>query len=264
MTTLIKKPRSLFITLVFIVITCTSTFGAHAGLMYNGYADIEFNLDNVAVVGGSGNGNGNGNGPNANSYLVTPSGSLFDFDVFTSGAGFAAIETNFFPSVDLLAGTSVFQTSESYGDSNGTGEASSYADTIFSLVFQNNHQNQLRFDLLFTAFLSAEITNIGPLILGNDAGAFSQLSFSAGGRTIYDSYVEAFVGGSILNTDLTTQSLSFTVDPGASYTISGIASSDGYAVTVPEPSMFWLMALGLISMLVKNHKRSNTRIKNRN
>jgi hypothetical protein len=264
MTTLNKNPRSLFFSLAIVVTTYLFSLGAHAGLFYNGYAEIEMNLDNVAVVGsgsggGNGNNNGNGLGPGDNNYSVTLSGSLLDSGAFSNGSGFATFETSIFPSDN-------FQFSESYGDSSGTGTASSYADTDFSILFQNNHQNPLRFDLSLFSFVSADINNDAPLLFGDDAGAYAEISlFNNDFTEILFSSAEVFLGGSRLSSEEVEQSLSFELAVGESYELFGTVYSDGYAVTVPEPSMLWLMALGLMTMIVRNnHQRSNTRVKNRN
>jgi hypothetical protein len=277
MTTLNKNPRSLFFSVAIAIAVTTYFFslGAHAGLFYNGYADLGISLDNVAVVGsgsgsgngnnngggsGGGNNNGNGLGPGEDSYLVTLSGSLFDSDAFSNGSGYADVFTNVFPSDDLsvntlgILGISDFQYSESYGDSNGQGSADSYALTNFSILFKNEHENPLRFDLSLFSFVSADIFSDASLLFGEDAGAYASITLlDQDGSEIFFTSAEAFVGGSMVSSEEIEESLSFELASGASYLITGMVDSDGYAVTVPEPSMFWLMALGLITMIVRNN-----------
>jgi hypothetical protein len=264
MTTLNKNPHSLFFSVAIVVTTYLFSLGAHAGLFYNGYAEIEMSLDNVAVVGsgsgdGDGNNNGNGLGPGENNYSVTLSGGIFDSGAFSNGSGFATFDTSTFPSDD-------FQFSESYGDSSGKGSANSFALTDFSILFQNNHQNTLRFYLSLFSFVSADIYNDAPLLFGEDAGAYASIAlFDNDDSEMFFSSAEAFVGGQMVSSEEIIESLSFELASGASYLITGMVDSDGYAVTVPEPSMLWLMALGLMTMIVRNnHQRANTRVKNRN
>ena len=265
MTTFIKKTRSLFISLAIALSAYVFSIGAHAGLIYNGYADIEFSLVNVARAGGPGEGNGEGSGPGVglgpgeNSYSVTLSGSLFDSDSFSSGSGFADFFTSILPSGDWSVDTSVYQFSESDGGSSGNSSASSYADTDFSILFQSNHQNSLLFDLSFLSYISAFISNDTPLVSGDDAGAYGEIQLFDDDNEIFFSSAEAFVGGSMFSSKEIEQSIRFELEGYESYEISGIVYSDGYAVTVPEPSTLWLMALGLITMIVRNnYQRSNT------
>jgi hypothetical protein len=258
---LMKNPRSLMFSLAIVLTINAVSFGAHAGLLYNSYADLEFNLVNVARVGGQGNNNGegpgpgDGEGPGENSYSVVLNGSIFGSDAFTTGSGFASFFTSIITSSD-------YQTSESDGSSSGTGSASSYADTGFSITFQNNHKNPLSFDLSFLSYVSAEIYNDALLAPSDDAGAYAEISLFDDVTEILFSSAEAFVGGEMFSSEEIEQSLSFQLEAGESYEIYGTVYSDGYAVTVPEPSMLWLMALSLMAILVKNHKRSNNRIKN--
>lgn len=272
MTTLNKNPRSLFFSLAIVVTTYLFSLGAHAGLFYNGYADIEFSLENVARAGGQGNQNGDGSGPGVgagpdkDSYSVTLSGSIFNSGASSSGSSYADFFTSIFPSNDLSVDTSSFQFSESAGGTSGQGSADSFAWTDFSILFQNNHQNPLLFDLSFLSFVSADIYNDAPLLFGEDAGAYASITLLDNDDSeIFFSSAEAFVGSRMVSSEETRKSLSFDLASGASYEITGMVDSDGYAVTVPEPSMLWLMALGLMTMIVRNnHQRANTRVKNRN
>ena len=278
MTILRKYPHSLIISLVFMVATSIFSLGAHAGLFYDGYADIEFSLVNVAHVGGQGNGpgtgqgngqgpgSGTGQGPNPDQYSVTLSGSLFNSNTSTSGAGTANVDTNLFTFGNLTANDSNppdYQYSGSYGSSSSKGEASSFAETDFSIVFQNNHQNPLTFELLLSSFISADIFNDTPLFSGDDGGAYGEISLFDSVDDIFFSSAEAFIGGSMSSSESLDESLIFEVAGNTRYEIFGQVYSDGYAVTdVPEPSMVWLMALSLMFILVKNHQRSNNLIKN--
>ncbi len=283
MTTIRIHSRSLLISAALAASTSLLSLGAHAGIVYNGYADIEYCLNSVTSVTGSNNGNnpgacqsngcgsGNGSGSGSQGWSVSSSSDIYDLNASSSGSGVASTDSMIGAATNWSLGDSFIQTSESYGGASGNGSADSFIESEFFISFTNNLNTPLSFEFLFSSFVSADIDVNGSLGTNDDSSSYAEISlFDKDMDELFFSSAEAFIGGDLISSETNdNQSLRVNLQGKESNEIYGIVYSDGYAesvresVSVPEPSIIWLMTLGLFGLLTqKTRQRSNNHIKN--
>ena len=150
-------------------------------------------------------------------------------------------------------------------------DIASIADRIHFISFTNNLNTPLSFEFLFSSFVSADIDVNGSLGTNDDSSSYAEISlFDKDMDELFFSSAEAFIGGDLISSETNdNQSLRVNLQGKESNEIYGIVYSDGYAesvresVSVPEPSIIWLMTLGLFGLLTqKTRQRSNNHIKN--
>ncbi|WJG10683.1 hypothetical protein [Aliiglaciecola sp. LCG003] len=250
-----SRLRNVLITTTLLFITSA----ANAAVLYNGYADIEFNLDSVRHA--QGNGNGPGPGPIRNA--ISSTGSVFEASAISSGAATATYLTELISPNDWAIDEPFFQYSESYGDAgltgDGTGTSDAFADTEFSIFVENNLNSALIFTFSFFSYVSADVIIDGDLGPFDDGGAYAEI-FMADDFTdeLLFSSAEVFVGGSMFDSDYIEGNIIFTLAPGESNTIYGNVYSEGYAATVAEPSLLYLFCLGLVGLVRLKRQKTLT------
>lgn len=285
MNTIRTYVRPLLLSMTLAVGTLNIAPEAKAGIIFSGLADIEFTQLNVSSSGsgsggsgGSGGNGGNGNnggGPGPNNYNVSSVASIFDTLNTQTGNGYAELFIDLLPNGDWditnLSGVDpLFQGSESYGEvglsDNGSGSADAQVEHNFAITFINNRSSALTFELLFSTFVSADLSLIGLLEPGDDAAAFADIRLSdlLNGQLLY-SFAEAFIGGPLIDSESIDTSLSFVLQPNETNTIFGTLYSEGFAEIsrVPAPSALWLMAGGLVALYFrKTAQRPSNQIRN--
>jgi len=246
--------RPFLLSIAFAAGSLSIASAANAALQYSGLAEIEFTGINVCA----GQGQCNGVNTLGNNYTVSSVASIFDSGFSQSGDGFADFFISLLPTADWAIDDSFYQTSESYGDAglspNASGIASSFADTDFAILFENRSHGQslggptLRFDLLFTAFVSADIIFQNTVGSFSDGGAYAAITlFDLLDNELFFSSAEAFIGGPLVDSNFQEITLSFILEPGQSKTILGNVYSDGYAEVAAPPAV-WLMGIGLMGI----------------
>jgi len=158
------------------------------------------------------------------------------------------VENDLISFTHLDLGDEFIQTSNSWGDTDLNGFASSFSDTELSILFTNSLDTPLTFELLFSYFVSADIEGDGL-----DAGSYGEINIFDSGSNLLFASAETFLGGDTSSASYMDSSLIFTVQGNSSYKIEGTVYSDGYAV--PEPSMFWLIGLGAIGFMTFRNKK---------
>jgi hypothetical protein len=239
------------------------TQGASAGLVtYSGLADIVICLNRVNDgSGGTGSPGacevpGQG-GPTDPGSIVSSDGEILDLDTSSSGGGSADVVT--FINENLESGlvqedawelgTEVLQSSESFGDVTGPGEASSFADTAFSILLQNESADTLFIELVFSSFVDTSVTIGGP---GQDAGAYAEtaLSFTDSLQdAFFRSSAESFVGGNLADSEAVIDFVNLELAAGEDTVLYGFVYSDGYAIAVPLAPTHWLLVAGMFMLL---------------
>jgi hypothetical protein len=223
---------------------------ANAAVDYEGYAELTMTLDKVTSVT---QGGGNGNDNVTEGWSVTSSGSIFGQDASFTGTGLAAIDIG----VDADRSWSIgdgglLQYSDSFGGISGAGSASSYGDTGFSILVQNNLDTSLNFEFSYSSFVESYITTAA-IVSGEDAVAYAEVSLADSfSDNLLFSSADVFVGGPEDAFEAVNRALIFTLKAGESNTIFGTVYTDGSALgvsQVPIPAAAWLFGSGLLGLV---------------
>ncbi|MFT6899521.1 MAG: hypothetical protein ACJA13_003959 [Paraglaciecola sp.] len=240
--------RNILLVTTLLILSSTANAGV---IEYNGYADLEFSLVSVTNQG-----SGDGPGAGAIRNAISSTGNIIDANTVSTGSGTATEVTGLISTDPWAIGGSFYQSSESFGkagEAKGTSDA--FADTGFSIFIENKFNSARTFVFSVFSFVSADVLFNGALHAFDDGGAYAEIVMYDNGGEFFRSSAEAFLGGSEYEEEYIESTVSFTLEADQSKTISGTVYSEGYAVAVAEPSILYVLCMGLLGLAGLHRRR---------